>query len=186
MIPPINKPTPREEYGIVLDFLQHGRSTSQNRNPIAQVLGEKYLMLLEVTPKKDVTLQPGEKVYIGADKRDKIHHILGRIKYSDLTQTAKMELERLIENIVKEREKEFVNFFNKCGPISTRLHTLEILPGIGKKHMWDIINERKIKPFESFEDIKKRIALIPDPKQSIIKRIFEELEEKDKYKLFVG
>jgi len=97
-----------------------------------------------------------------------------------------MELERLIENIVKEREKEFVNFFNKCGPISTRLHTLEILPGIGKKHMWDIINERKIKPFESFEDIKKRIALIPDPKQSIIKRIFEELEEKDKYKLFVG
>jgi len=63
---------------------------------------------------------------------------------------------------------------------------LEILPGIGKKHMWDIINVRKEKPFESFEDIKNRIKLIPDPKHAIIKRILEELENKDKYHLFVG
>lgn len=52
--------------------------------------------------------------------------------------------------------------------------------------MWDIINERKVKLFESFEDIKNRVKLIPDPKQAIIKRILEELEGKDKYRLFVG
>ena len=97
-----------------------------------------------------------------------------------------MELENVINKLVEEREKEFVEFFNKCGPISTRLHTLEILPGIGKKHMWDILEARKEKPFESFEDIKKRVKLIPDPKQSIVRRILEELQEKDKYKLFVG
>jgi len=182
----LRRPTPREENGVVLDFLQHGLQASQERSAVAQVLGEKYLVLLEVIPRKGVSLVPGEKIYLGPEKRDKIHHVAGRIPYNKLTQTAKGELDTLIERIVTEREKEFVEFYNKCGPISTRLHTLEILPGIGKKHMWDIINERKVKPFASFEDIKNRVKLIPDPKQSVIKRILEELEGEDKYRLFVG
>ncbi|MCD6547099.1 MAG: DUF655 domain-containing protein [Nanoarchaeota archaeon] len=180
------KQTPREEYGIVLDFLPHGHANSKDRIPIAQVLGEKHLILLEVVPRKGVFLKPGERVYIGPEKREKVHHVAGRIHFNKLTETAKMELENVINKLVEEREKEFVEFFNKCGPISTRLHTLEILPGIGKKHMWDILEARKEKPFESFEDIKKRVKLIPDPKQSIVRRILEELQEKDKYKLFVG
>ncbi len=178
--------TPREDYGIVLDFLPHGHANSARRIPLAQVLGENHLVLLEVVPKKGVFLKPGERVYIGPDKRDRIHHVAGRIDYETLSKTAEGELKNLIEKMVEEKEKKFVEFFNKCGPISTRLHTLEIIPGIGKKHMWDIIDARKEKPFESYEDIKNRIKLIPDPKQSIIKRILEELQNKDKYRLFVG
>ena len=182
----MERTTIKEDYGIVLDFLPHGRAGAQRRIAIAQVLGENHFVLLEVVPRKSLFLKPGERIYIGPEKRDKIHHVVGRISYSTLTETAKMELQNLIEKIVNEREKEFVDFFNKCGSISTRLHTLEILPGIGKKHMWDIIDERKKEPFKSFDDIKERIKLIPDPRQSIIKRILEELQEKDKYKLFVG
>ena len=182
----MEKRTPKEEYGVVLDFLPHGHANSGRRIALAQVLGEKHLVLLEAVPKKGLFLKPGERVYIGPDKREKIHHIAGRINYKILTETAKLELKNLIEEIVDKREKEFVEFFNKCGSISTRLHTLEILPGIGKKHMWEIIKERKGNPFKSFEDIKERINLIPDPRQSIIKRISEELQEKDKYRLFVG
>ncbi len=176
----------QENYGIVLDFLSHGHVSSRTRNPIAQVLGEEYLVLLEVIPKKGVYVKPGERVYIGQDKRDKIHHVAGRIDYEKLTETAKLELESNIKKIVDEREEKFVNFFNKCGPVSTRLHTLEIIPRIGKKHMQDILQERRIKPFESFEDLKNRVKLIPDPKQAITKRIYQELQNKDKYKLFVG
>lgn len=176
----------KEEYGVVLDFLPHGRVGSIRRFPVAQVIGEKYLVLLEVAPKKGLFLKPGEKVYIGPDKRDKIHHVSGRVPYDVLTETAKGELKEFIEKKIDAEEKDFVDFFNKCGPVSTRLHTLEILPGIGKKHMWDVINARKEKPFESFADIRERIKLIPDPRQSIIKRILEEIQEKDKYRLFVG
>ncbi len=176
----------QENYGVVLDFLSHGHVSSRNRTAVAQILGEEYLVLLEVIPKKGVFLKPGDKVYIGPDKRDKIHHVAGRVNYDVLTETAKIELESIINKIVDEKEQKFVDFFNKCGPVSTRLHTIEILPGIGKKHMIDILEERRIKPFSSFEDIKKRVTLIPDPKQAIVKRIFQELQEKDKYKLFVG
>ena len=52
--------------------------------------------------------------------------------------------------------------------------------------MWQIIEERGNKPFESFADIKKRVKLMPDPEKAIIKRIMLELKGKDKHKLFVG
>ncbi|MDP6265782.1 MAG: DUF655 domain-containing protein, partial [Candidatus Woesearchaeota archaeon] len=41
------------------------------------------------------------------------------------------------------------------------------------------------KPFESLDDIKKRVNLIPDPEKLIIKRIMLELEGTEKHKLFV-
>jgi len=93
----------------------------------------------------------------------------------------------VVEKLVKENEPRFVNFFNNARPISTRLHQLELLPGVGKKHMWDIINERKKGEFKSFEDIRKRIKLMPDPVNAIIKRIMEELESNIvRYRLFVA
>ncbi|HDQ59671.1 MAG TPA: DUF655 domain-containing protein [Candidatus Woesearchaeota archaeon] len=177
---------PKEDNGIVLDFLTHGHVGSGDRTALAQVLGEKYLTILEVIPRKDVFLKPGEQVYLGPERRDKIHHVAGRIPYEKLTQTAKMELDRLISEYVKKNEAKFVEFFNKAGPITTRLHCLEILPGIGKKHMWDMISARKEKPFESFKDIKARVKLVPDPEQIITRRIMDELQETDKYKLFVS
>jgi putative nucleotide binding protein len=51
--------------------------------------------------------------------------------------------------------------------------------------MWEIINAREEKPFESFEDLKKRVKLIPDPEKLIIKRILEEMEGEEKHRLFV-
>lgn len=183
---PLRLSTPKEEYGVVLDFLSHGHAGSRDRSSVAQVLGETHLVLLEVVPRKGVTLQPGEKVYIGPSKRDQVHHVAGRIPYDKLTQTARGELDKIIEKTVDENEAKYVKFYNSCGPISTRLHTLEILPGIGKKHMWDIINARKEKPFESFADIKTRVKLIPDPRQSIIHRILDEIKQIDKYRIFVG
>ena len=86
---------------------------------------------------------------------------------------------------MEKEEKKFVDFFNKAQPLTTRMHTLELLPGLGKKHMWEILEQRDEKLFESFEEIKKRIKLIPDPKKIIIKRIFSELMGEEKYNIFV-
>ena len=52
--------------------------------------------------------------------------------------------------------------------------------------MWEIIKERRMKPFENFEDLHKRVPMLPDPKLMVIKRVIKDLEESDKYKLFVG
>jgi putative nucleotide binding protein len=180
----------KEEYAIVLDFLPNGypfdKRPMHQKTPIAQAIGKDHFILLELVPKKGQFLQPYEEVYMGEGKRNKIHHIVGKIPLSKLTETAKGELDYLIKEIVEKNEKRFINFFNKSLPINTRRHQLELLPGIGKKHMWEILEERKQKLFESFEDIKKRVKLMPDPEKAIIKRIMVELNNEDKYNLFVG
>ena len=180
----------KEEYAIVLDFLPNGYPFDSRpmhmKTPIAQAIGKEHFILLELVPKKGQFLQPYQEVYMGIGKRDHIHHIIGKIAIDKLTQTAKLELEIVVKDIVIKNEQRFVHFFNNAGPINTRRHQLELLPGIGKKHMWEILEKRKEKPFENFDDIKTRVKLMPNPETTIIKRIMAELEEQDRYRLFVG
>ncbi|MBI2654947.1 DUF655 domain-containing protein [Candidatus Woesearchaeota archaeon] len=179
----------KEETAVVLDFLPNGYHYDERpmymKNPIAQAIGSGHFVLLELVPKKDVHLQPFEEVYIGDGKRDKIHHIVGKMEVGKLTATAKSQLEFVIKDILKKNEKKFIDFFNKAQPLSTRMHQLELLPGLGKKHMWQIIESRGEEPFKDFNDLKSRVKLMPDPEKAIIKRIILELEGNEKHKLFV-
>jgi len=179
----------KEDYAVVLDFLPNGYAFDRRpvhiKTPIAQAIGKQNLVLLELVPKKDFFLQPHEEVYIGEGKRDKIHHIAGRISPSKLTETAKTELNFIVEELVQKDETKFVEFFNNAGPINTRMHQLELLPGIGKRHMLALLDARIEKKFENFKDIKERVPLIPDPDKVIIKRILLELEGTEKHYLFV-
>lgn len=169
-----------EDYAIILDYLPLGYVKedvhSFKKKPAAQAIGIEEFTLLELTPKENVNLDIHEKVYIGAGKRDKIARVNRRLKYEKLTATAKIELNYVIEEIIKENEDKFVKFFNEAGSISTRLHQIELLPGIGKKHMWDILKARKVKEFESFKDIKERVPMLADPVKLVSKRILLELE----------
>ena len=176
----------KDDYIIVLDFLPHGKPNDRKAEPVAQGIGEKYLNLLEIAAKDEVEIKSKDRIYVGDDKRDQVKYIRGRIRYSDLTNYAKNMVQDVITEIVSKDEARFVNFFNKAGPVTTRLHSLELLPGIGKKHMWGIINDRRRKPFESFKELHERVPMLPDPKKMVIKRVMEDLEETDRYKLFVG
>ena len=174
-----------EEYALVLDFLSEGKSADVRREPVAQAIGESHFTLLEVVPKPGTPISVGERIYIGKGEREKVDHIKGRISFFELTGGAKSELEHAVKLIIDSREADFVAFFNKSGPVTTRLHQLELLPGIGRKHLWAIITERKKSPFASFEDIKKRVPLLPHPEKLIVRRILGEMEDKDKYRIFV-
>ena len=179
----------REDEVIVLDFLPNGYPFDERpmymKTPVAQAIGKKNFVLLELVPKKGVHLQPYQEVYIGEGKREEVHHIIGKLPLSKLTRTAKTELDYAIAEIVKKNEEQYVKFFNNARPLSTRMHQIELLPGVGKKHMWEIIEAREEKPFETFADVKSRVKLMPDPAKVIIKRIVEELSGAEKHRLFV-
>lgn len=177
----------REERAIVLDFLPNGYLFEEGtmKVPIVQALGLSHLTVLELIPKKDIFLQPQQEVYIGEGKREEIHHVKGKIPIEKLTSTAAEELQHAVEKVVGEQEPRFVEFFNKAQPLSMRMHQLELLPGLGKKHMWEILEARKAKPFAGFDDLKERVKLLPNPKQLVIKRIISEIQGKEKYNVFV-
>jgi len=94
-------------------------------------------------------------------------------------------LQEFIKKVVREREKQFIDFFNTSEAINKRVHQIELLPGMGKKHMREILDKRKEKPFESFNEMKNRISNLPDPEKAIEKRIFQELTNLERYNLFI-
>ncbi len=179
-----------EEYAYVLDFLPHGRPGARpagragyRAGALVQLIGEGFFTLLEALAKEDVMMKPHDRVYVGKESRRKITYIIGRIRHDELTTAAKMELPAGINKIVLAREEWFVNFFNTAQAVTPRMHALELIPGIGKKYMWQVINEREKKPFEDFEDLQSRTE-IPSPVKLITKRILEELAGESKYRLF--
>lgn len=174
---------PNEEFAVVLDYLPRGKSISYRTEPLAQVLGTQFFTLLEVVPKAELKVL--EKVYIGKEERDKISLIKRRIEFKELTSTALTELGKAIEQVVSQDEKRFVDFFNNARPITIKRHQLELLPGLGKKHLFNILDARQKKPFESFKDIEERVPLMPNAAKATSKRIMEELEnQKEKHFLF--
>ena len=174
----------KEETCIVLDFLPEGYADRRHAEPVAQVLG-RGLSLLEIVPREGISLKPEEEIYIGSGTRDKVRYIKRSLVFADLTNFAKNVLAQTVTKLVDEEEQKFVEFFNKSMIITPRMHQLELIPGIGKKHVQDILDARRKKPFESYKDMVDRVKLFPDPRKSIIKRIMMELEGDEKYSIFI-
>ena len=191
----IDNPKPKkEEEVIILDYLKFGyvnpdRPTTRGM-PIAQTIGVDKFTLIEVTPKDGIDLEIHDKVYIGPGKRDKVNRVKGLLDFEKLTATSRIELEYAIKDIIKGKEDEYVKVFNEIDPLSIKLHKLELIPGIGKKHMNMILEEREKEPFKSFDDLKTRVPLLGDPVELLAKRVVLELDTtqvkrgKKKYYLF--
>ncbi len=164
-----------EEHAFVLDYLSTGKSFSPKPEPIVQLLGETKFTLLEAVPKvTDIKVK--ERVYIGKGDRDKIAVIKARIMYNDLTEVAKNELPGVITEIIKANEAKFVSIFNTASPLNIRMHSLELLPGIGKKHLAAILQAREQKEFGSFKEISERVPLLQDPVKLLTERVIAELK----------
>ena len=185
---PEGRPPKREEIARILDYLPYGRtpdSRSYQKQPLVQAVGETNFVLMEMTPKEGVVPHVGDRVYIGSGDRDVIDHVNRRIDYSELSNSAKLELPFEIQKIVLDSEARFIRFFNDAEPLTTRMHTLELLPGIGKKLMWAILNERKKGAFKGFKDLTERVKGLHYPEKLIDNRVEDELlDDKIKYRIF--
>ena len=180
-----------EDYARILDSLPQGHpdQSKYRREPLAYALGEDELKLFELVPKEGTDLQVGARVYIGKDVelRVEILHVKRRVGFEELTTAAQSELPYVIAEIVKEKEAKFINFFNTAQAITTRFHMLELLPGLGKKTMWAVLEERKKGGFTSFSDLETRVPSVHHPDKLVAKRIEMEISDPtQKYRLFVA
>ena len=64
-----------EEHARVIDFMPDGRSSDREREPTAQLVGERYFTLLEVAIKRETPISLGQKLYIGKDARAEVEKI---------------------------------------------------------------------------------------------------------------
>jgi len=175
-----------EEFARVLDFLPRGKSEviKGREGPILEVIGEERLTLLELLAIENQKFDIGERVKIGKEGREKVVSVLGKLTYEELTSEAKASLPAVVESVVKDSEAKYVAYFNELQPLTPRLHGLELIPGIGKTFMREIVEMREKRPFAGFGDIQERVGL-RDPAKMIAKRIVEELAGDSHITLFV-
>ena len=174
-----------EEYAYIIDIPPQNRGRKEN---LCYAVGDKDFKLFELIYKDKVILQFEDRVYIGKDaaKRTQIDHVKRRIGYDELTGAAQSELLFAVNAAVKADEERFINFFNTAQSLSIKKHTLEELPGLGKKGMKAILDERSKEKFKDFADLAARVPSVKDPEKLIAARIVLEIQDADrKHYLFV-
>ena len=195
--PPYQKRGPREKKQfikkfrelVILDILLHGHpdedKPSWSKTPIAQVLTFPDFVLYEVKINKNADIKVQEKnTYEEFLRQNKLREVLKKVDYNGLTNTSKALIQPILQKEVLNYEVEFINFFNNSTSITPRMHALKLLPGIGQKHMWEILEERERQNFVTFQDIADRTSLSNPPKL-IAQRIIKELQREGvKYYLF--
>lgn len=175
---------------VLLDFFPNGRSEAgprgYDRQPLGYGMSTDSFRLFEIVFEETADVGIGDQVVVEPEsERDGIID-LWEIDHDDLSGGAGSELEYAIRETLESEEDRFVDFFNEAQPITLRLHQLNLLPGIGEKLRNSIIDQRKRKPFESFEELEQRVGGLHDPEDILAERIIEELTETDlKYRLFV-
>jgi putative nucleotide binding protein len=173
---------------VVLDFRPRGNPDDDRpqyeRSPVAFAVGEQDFRLVEMALTDDAGVNIGDRVEI--DPPGDAVKQLRPVEYDDLSSTAESEIEHAINEIIDADTERFVGFYNDAQPITTRLHVLNLLPGIGKKLRNNVLNARKRQPFESFDDVESRVSGLHSPRDVLVERILEELREDDlKYRIFV-
>ncbi len=180
----------RETYGILLGHsrrsitVRKGGEVIRVRDGlIGDVVGEEHFKLLRVQLANDVVINGLDRVSLETGMRRKVVRILTTIKYGELLDESMEMLENAVKKIVLMREPEWVEFLNKAGLLTHKVHTLELLPGISRKKVALILEERDSRPFTSFKDFKERVGV--DPLDSISKKIVEEMRGEAKKYIFL-
>jgi len=179
-----------EQYARVLDVLPNGRQTDHgfHREPLVLAVGDDELKLFELVPRPAARLVVGQRISLvpEAGVPAVIDHVRRRLGYDELTVVGRAELPGALAGIVRDHSARFLRFFNEAPAVSRRFHLLELLPGIGKKTMQQIVEERRRAPFESFAQLEERLGL-KNPERLVVARIEQELSGvDDKYRLFVA
>ncbi|MBN1215031.1 MAG: DUF655 domain-containing protein [Candidatus Lokiarchaeota archaeon] len=179
----------KERKVVILDLLPHGHigdeKPSWSRNPIAQVITFPDFVLYEVKFNRDSKIKVQDiNTFEYFSENKQLNEVLTKIDFNDLTNTSKALIQSIIEKEIIESEETFINFFNNSTSITPRLHALKLIPGIGEKHMWEILKARDRQKFVTFQDIADRTSL-SNPAKQIALRIVKELQREDiKYYLF--
>ena len=177
-----------EDYAYVLDVLPEGRPDSKRRfrrEPVVYGLGIEEFKIFDMKPITGAAINIGDRCNNSKETQEitQIDHVRARVNYIELTHTAQSELGFVLDEIVKESEEKFIQFFNHAGPISRRYHSLELIPGLGKKTMNLIVSNR---PYSNFKEMEEKIPNFRSPEKYISQRIESEIKESDqKYRLFV-
>ncbi|MHA1978079.1 MAG: DUF655 domain-containing protein [Candidatus Hodarchaeales archaeon] len=181
---------PRNKQGIgkvlVLDYYPQGKSLSRKSaeafNPLAVVISITQMQFFDIILSRGKNIQVGQLLDVSTLKSE-IYKIK-KIGFNELSDSAVDVLPDMIKEIIILSESRFISFLNNARPLTTQMHQLQLLPGIGNKRLWQIIEARRKMGFKDLNDFTERTG-ISDPIALFSNRILQEIQGEEKYQLFI-
>ena len=68
--------------------------------------------------------------------------IVGMLRYRDLSGSVQSDLSSVINEIILANPDVFLVFYNRGGPINRKMHTFQLLPGIGPSTAQEMVRKR--------------------------------------------
>ena len=176
-----------EERVLILDIIDKENNTRTHKHnyTIIQTIGKKHFTLLELSLKNERTSTPLlSEINLENETNDTVTAIKKTIAHEKLTKVAQFQLGEAVEKIISENSAKFINFFNQAPSLSLRLHSLQLIKRIGPKARNSIIQARKEKLFNSFDDFTERTGI--NDIQGLLKNrvMLEIIESQHKHRLF--
>ena len=181
---------PRNKQGIgkvlVLDYYPQGKSLSRRSaeayNPLAVVISINRLQFFDIILSRERNVQVDQMLDVSALRSDILK--INEIGFNELSDSAVELLPEMIKKIILLSESRFINFLNNARPLTTQMHQLQLLPGIGNKRLWQILEARRKMVFKDLTDFTERTG-ISDPVALFSNRILQEIRGEEKYQLFI-
>jgi len=83
----------------------------------------------------------GDRVSIDSSS-ELISEIIGLTRISSLSPSVLSELPEIIASILRDAPERCLGFYNRAGPLSLKMHSYELLPGIGSKKAQEMVEAR--------------------------------------------
>jgi len=83
----------------------------------------------------------GDRIAIDSSS-EIISEIIGLTRITSLSPTVLEELPKVIASMLQDSPERCLGFYNRAGPLSLKMHSYELLPGIGSKKAQEMVETR--------------------------------------------
>jgi predicted nucleic acid-binding OB-fold protein len=100
--------------------------------------------------------------------------IVGMLRYSDLSVPVQSEFSTILKEIILANPEVFLMFYNRGGPINRKMHTFQLLPGIGPSTAQEMVRKRG-SGWKDFSAVSEDCGI--DAAEYLANRLNEELQD---------
>ncbi len=153
-----------------LESETNARILDHQPNGMIQGITEKGLYLIRIrTAAIGNTHSPGTSVEL-----DTVN-VLGRTRHRDLTVMAQAELRGVVKGILSDNPEMCLAFYNRAGNLTLKMHSFQLLTGIGNSKALSMVEIRGRTGWDSIEALDEACEI--DSADLLAERLCQEIAD---------
>jgi len=146
----------------------------QKRRPIGneiQCITEPSLFLVRLRVNNLDEISVGSSIPLPSENLGPI----SEIRLKDISGSANQELIGAISEAIIANPETHLGFFNRASPMNLKFHSFQLLPGIGNSKALQMVDERGLSGWESFEQVDESCGI--ESVRLLAERYVKEMED---------